>query len=107
MAVLLINHFVELSPGPSHNKVTLSSWKMLSHGGCKVTTAFVALTTCPPTGTARDRRDRDQLVKENGGNKMQTGKRGPVASQDHLNPFCPCFPKSSTSWMVVLMLSLF
>lgn len=43
MAVPLTNHCVELSPGrrgPSHQKVTVSIWNTLTHGGCKVITAF-------------------------------------------------------------------
>ena len=44
MVVPLRNHRVELSSGrwgPSHHKVTFSSWNTLTHGGCKVITAFV------------------------------------------------------------------
>lgn len=44
MAVPLRNHCVAVSPGrwgPSHNKVTFSSWNTLTHGGFKVITAFV------------------------------------------------------------------
>lgn len=47
------------------------------------------------------------MVKEDGGDKEQAGKRGPIASQDQLSPLSPSFPSQAAAERMVTHDALF